>query len=232
VNASVNSRQLTNLTVVTKLSLKDVLGKIQEELRKREIVHEEVQRNMRRATRLSKQAILFTHQERFIDARKLLTEAEELFSKLRKVSRNYPDMFYSGMVDAAFQEYAEAHTLLCLIKEDEFVDPEELKIPSISYVLGLADVIGELRRRALDSLRKGDVKTAEKCLQTMEQIYVELMAMDEAYMLVPGLRRKSDVARHVIESSRGDITIEARRSTLEDCMKNLEKIVKLQKKKR
>jgi predicted translin family RNA/ssDNA-binding protein len=66
----------------------------------------------------------------------------------------------------------------------------------------------------------------------MEQIYVELMAMDEAYMLVPGLRRKSDVARHVIESSRGDITIEARRSTLEDCMKNLEKIVKLQQKKR
>jgi translin len=217
---------------VTKLSLKDVLGKIQEELRKREIVHEEVQRDMRRATRLSKQAILFTHQERFTDAKKLLTEAEELFSKLRKVSRNYPDMFYSGMVDAAFQEYAEAHTLLCLVKEDRFVDPEELKIPSISYVLGLADVIGELRRRALDSLRKGDVKTAEECLQTMEQIYVELMAMDEAYMLVPGLRRKSDVARHVIESSRGDITIEARRSTLEDCMKNLERIVRLQKKKR
>jgi len=209
-----------------------VLGKIQEELRKREIVHEEVQRNMRRATRLSKQAILFTHQERFAEAQKLLKEAKELFSKLRKVSKNYPDMFYSGIVDQAFQEYAEAHTLLHLVREDKFVDPEELGIPAVSFVLGLADVIGELRRRALDSLRKGDVKTAEKCLQIMEQIYVELMAMDEAYMLVPGLRRKSDVARHVIESSRGDITIEARRSTLEDCMKNLEKIVKLQKKKK
>ena len=209
-----------------------MLSKIQEELGKREVVHEEVHKDMRRATRLSKQAILFTHQERFTDAEKLLKEADELFAKLRKASKDYPDMFYSGIVDAAFQEYTEAQTLLHLVKEDRFIDPEELNVPAISYVLGLADVIGEFRRRALDQLRKGDVKTAEKCLQTMEQIYVELMAMDEAYMLVPGLRRKSDVARHVIEASRGDITIEARRSTLEECMKNLEKIVQSKEKKR
>jgi len=193
-------------------------------------VHEDVQRDMRRATRLSKQAILFTHQERFSDAEKLLREVSGLFVKLRKIAKDHPDMVYSGIVDAAFQEYAEAQTLLHLVEEDRFVDPEELNVPAISYVLGLADVIGEFRRRALDSLRKGDVKTAEKCLQTMEQIYVELMSMDEAYMLVPGLRRKSDVARHIIETTRGDITIEARRSTLEECMKNLEKIVKSKKK--
>jgi len=212
------------------LSLKALLGKIQDELRKRETVHEDVQRDMRRATRLSKQAILSTHQERFSDAGNLLREVEELFVKLRKVAKNHPDMVYSGIVDAAYQEYAEAQTLLHLVEEDRFVDPEELGVPAISYVLGLADVIGEFRRRALDSLRKGDVKTAENCLKTMEQIYVELMSMDEAYMLVPGLRRKSDVARHIIESTRGDITIEARRSSLEECMKNLEKIVKSKKK--
>lgn len=212
------------------MSLKTLLNKIQEELRKRETVHENVQRDMRRATRLSKQAILFTHQERFTDAGKLLKEVTELFAKLRKVTKNYPDMIYSGIVDAAFQEYAEAQTLLHLIEENKFIDLEELEVPSISYVLGLADVIGEFRRRALDMLRKGDVKTAEKCLQTMEQIYVELISMDEAYMLVPGLRRKSDVARHIIEATRGDVTIEARRSSLEECMKNLEKIVKSKKK--
>ena len=212
------------------MSLKTLLSKIQEELRKREKVHEDVQRDMRRATRLSKQAILFTHQERFADAGKLLKEVTELFTKLRKVTKNYPDMIYSGIVDAAFQEYTEAQTLLHLIEENRFIDPEELGVPAISYVLGLADVIGEFRRRALDSLRKGDVKTAEKCLQTMEQIYVELISMDETYMLVPGLRRKSDVARHIIETTRGDVTIEARRNSLEECMKNLEKIVKSKKK--
>jgi len=213
-------------TVVNHLSLNTLLGKIQEELRKRETVHEEVQRDMRRATRLSKQAILFTHQERFKEAKKLLGEADSLFQKLKVVGDNYPDMVYSGIVDAAYQEYAEARTLLTLVKENRFISPDEIKVASVAYVLGLADVIGELRRRALDSLRKEDVKTAEECLGLMEEIYVELMSMDEAYMLVPGLRRKSDVARHLIETTRGDITIEARRSSLEKCMKNLEKIVR------
>ena len=208
------------------LSLKSLLGKIQDELRKRETVHEQVQRDMRRATRLSKQAILFTHQERFRDAKKLLKDADELFTKLHSVAKTYPDMVYSGLVDAAFQEYAEARTLFSLVEENRFVSPEEISVNSVAFVLGLADVIGELRRRALDSLRKEDVKTAEACLHLMEEIYVELMFMDEAYMLVPGLRRKSDVARHIIETTRGDITIESRRSSLEQCMKSLEKIVK------
>ena len=212
------------------LSLKSLLGKIQDELRKRETVHEQVQRDMRRATRLSKQAILFTHQERFRDAKKLLKDADELFTKLHSVAKTYPDMVYSGLADAAFQEYAEARTLLSLVEENRFVSPEEISVNSVAFVLGLADVIGELRRRALDSLRKEDVKTAEACLHLMEEIYVELMSMDEAYMLVPGLRRKSDVARHIIETTRGDITIESRRSSLEQSMKSLEKIVKLRTK--
>jgi len=175
---------------------------------------------------LSKQAILFTHQEKFKDAKKLLKEADELFTKLHSVAKTYPDMVYSGLVDAAFQEYAEAQTLLSIVQENRFISPEEIEVPSVAYVLALADVIGELRRRALDSLRREDVKTAEDCLHLMEEIYVELMSMDEAYMLVPGLRRKSDVARHLIETTRGDITIEARRDSLEKCMENLEKIVK------
>jgi translin len=208
------------------MTLKTLLGKIQEELQKREKVHDEVQKDMRRATRLSKQAILFTHQARFEEAKKLLKEATDLFGRLHSVAETYPDMLYSGLVNAAHQEYAEARTFLTLVREDRFISPEDIKVPSIDYVLGLADVIGELRRRALDSLRKGDVKTAEECLHLMEDIYVELMAMDEAYMLVPGLRRKSDVARHLIETTRGDITIEARRSSLEKSMKELEKLVK------
>jgi translin len=208
------------------LSLKVILNKIQDELQKREKVHEEVQRDMRRATRLSKQAILFTHQERLKEATKLLQESTELLAKLHSVAELYPDMLYSGLVNAAHQEYAEAQTLLTLVRNNCFISPEEIGVPSIDYVLGLADVIGELRRRALDSLRKENVKTAEECLRLMEAIYVELMSMDESYMLVPGLRRKSDVARHLIETTRGDITIEARRSSLEKCMQNLEKIVK------
>ena len=71
---------------------------------------------MRKATRLSKQAILFTHQKRFKDARKLLKEADKLFKELRKVAEAHPDLAYTGIVDAAMQEYAEAQTLLSSMK--------------------------------------------------------------------------------------------------------------------
>ena len=215
---------------VNKMSLKSLLEKIQEELRKREGVREEVQRDMRRATRLSKQAILFTHQERFKDAKDSLAEADKLFSKLREVSKCHPDLFHSGLVSAAFEEYTEAHTLLRLIEEDRFIDPEEFGIPAISYVLGLGDVVGELRRRALDSIRKGKVEAAEICLERMERIYSELTAMDDAYLLVSGLRRKCDVARHLIEITRGDVTIEARRSALEHSILKLEETIGEKKK--
>ena len=87
-------------------------------------------------------------------------------------------------------------------------------------------VVGEFRRRTLDSIRKGDVETAENCLQTMEHIYTELTNMDEGYLLVSGLRRKCDIARRIIESTRGDVTIETRRSSLEDSITELEKAVR------
>ena len=56
----------------------------------------------------------------------------------------------------------------------------------------------------------------------MDEIYIELMAMDEAYMLVPGLRRKCDIARRIIETTRGDITQEVRRKALENYLKQFE----------
>jgi translin len=210
---------------VNEMSLKPILNKIQEELSNKEKIREEIQKDMRRATRLSKQAILFTHQERFEQAKNSLEEAGSLFSKLREESKNHPALFHSGLVGAAFEEYAEAQTLLTLIEEDRFIDPEERSIPLTSYVLGLGDVVGELRRRALDSIRKGKIEAAEKCLETMEHIYSELTAMDDAYLLISGLRRKCDVARHLIEITRGDVTIEARRSALERSILKLEDAV-------
>ena len=126
------------------------------------------------------------------------------------------------MFSAALQEYSEANIFLKLVEESRFISPEEINVPSVDYVLGLADVVGEIRRLALDALREGNVKRGEECLETMDEIFIELMALDEAYMLVPGLRRKSDIARRIIETTRGDITQEVRRKSLEDYLKRFE----------
>ena len=207
---------------VNLMSLKETLEKIQEELSGREQVREEVQRDMRKATRLSKQAIQVTHQERFDDAKAMLEKAKGLFVKLRETAKDYPYLFYSGSVGAAFEENAEAHILLTLIQESRFPSPNEINVPATPYVLSLGDVIGELRRRALDLIRRGNVDASEKCLEWMEHIYSEFTALDYAYIIIKGLRRKGDVARHLIEITRGDITIEVRRSSLERSISKLE----------
>jgi len=207
-------------------SLKIILKGIRKELKEKEKVREKAREDMRRATSLSKQAILLLHQKRFKEAKQLTAKAKEIISRLNYISMEYPNIIYSGLFNAALQEYSEANIFLKLIEKSKFITPKEINVPSVDYVLGLADVIGEYRRLALDALREGDVEKSEKCLQAMDEIYTELMAMDEAYMLVSGLRRKCDIARRIIETTRGDITQEVRRSSLEKKLKEFEKFVR------
>ncbi len=182
-------------------------------------IREETHEAMRRATSQSKQAILRIHQKRLSDAEKMIMNAKELITNLQKQASNYPDIIYGGMLSATHQEYAEANIFLILVKESRFITPMEINVPQVDFVLGLADVIGEYRRRALDNLREGDVDSGIQCLEIMDEIFIQLLALDEAYMLVPGLRHKSDIARRIIESTRGDITLEVRRKSLEDYLK-------------
>ena len=202
--------------------LKTVLKKVKTELTRQDKVRERAHENMRKATSLSKQTILMIHQKRFEEAENTIEKAKDLISSLQTLARESPEIVYGGMFSAALQEYSEANIFLRLVEEAKFISPKDISVPSVDYVLGLGDVVGEFRRLALDALREGDVKKGEECLQTMDEIYIELMALDEAYMLVPGLRRKSDVARRIIEATRGDITQEVRRKSLEDYLKRFE----------
>jgi translin len=203
-------------------SLKTVLKEVKKELMHKDKVRENALESMRKATSLSKQAILRIHQKKFEEAKKLIENATEAISGLQGLADEYPEIVYSGMFSAALQEYAEANIFLRLIEESRFVSPKEINVPAVDYVLGLADAVGEYRRLTLDALREGNVTKGEKCLELMDEIFVELMGMDEAYMFVPGLRRKCDVARKIIEITRGDITQEVRRKSLEDFLRRFE----------
>ena len=204
-------------------TLKTILREVKKELVQKNKMRENAQESMRKVTSLSKQAILLIHQKRLEEAKKLIESSKEAISRLQELAKDYPQIIYSGMFSAALQEYSEANIFLGLIEESRFVTSKEINVPSVDYVLGLADVVGEYRRLALDALREGDAEKGEKCLKTMDEIYIELMALDEAYMLVPGLRRKCDVARRIIESTRGDVTQEVRRKALENYLRRFER---------
>ena len=203
-------------------TLEAIIQKIKIELVANNHLREETHESMRKATSLSKQAILLIHQKRLSDAQKMVESAKEKIASLQTQAKIYPEIIYGGMLSAALQEYSEANIFLILVKDERFVNPDEINVSSVDFVLGLADVIGEYRRLALDNLREGAVVKGERCLQIMDEIFIQLLALDEAYMLVPGLRHKSDIARRIIESTRGDITLEVRRKSLEDELKRFE----------
>lgn len=208
------------------MRLRLILGRIEKELKEREEIKEGLYDAMRKAMRLSKQAIFAVHKKKLEESKELLVQAREFFLELGKVPEAHRKLVYSGIVDAAFQEYAEAQIFLGLVQRGSFTSPKSIEAPITSFLLGLYDVTGELRRVALDSLRRGDVEGAERSFRTMEQIHVELMGMNEAMRSVTGLRRKSDVARRIIEITRGDITIDQRRSSLENSIQRLEKALR------
>jgi len=217
--------------MITLSSLESILQEIKSELMQKNKIREETHESMRKTTSLSKQAILLIHRKKYAEAKKFIEDAEEKISNLQILSKEYPEIIYGGMLSAALQEYSEARIFLVLVKESRFVTPAEINVPSVDYALGLADVIGEYRRLALDDLREGEVKKAEECLEIMDQVFIQLLALDEAYMLVPGLRHKSDISRRIIEATRGDVTLEVRRKSLEDYLKKFQPLKKATKRK-
>ena len=163
--------------------------------------------------------------EKYDEAKKSLVEAKVLLNKINEISTEYHDLKYLGIVNSAYEEYSEASVLLDLVTKGRFISYEKVQAPRIPYVLGLADVIGELRRISLDSLRQKDITRAEESLDQMVTIYSELTKLDEINFLIPGLRRKCDVARRVIEATRGDITVIIGKIRLENSINELKKIL-------
>src|SRR5437870_13644417 len=71
----------------------------------------------------------------------------------------------------------------------------------------MAESIGEGRRAILDLLRRGEVERSERILAAMEDIYYLLVTMDYPDAITGNLRRSTDVARGIMEKTRGDLSL-------------------------
>jgi translin len=203
------------------LSKKD-LSAIQKGLSQFDQTREKILDLSRAATRLASSAILEIHRGDLKAADATIEKAETTLQQIEKVSEEAPDLRGSNGVLVAFQEYVEAITLRKIARDEGIVSIAESKADHRSYMLGLLDAIGEFRRMALNSLRKGDVGKAEKLLDAMEGIYDDLQTLEHT-SIVPTFRVKMDAARRIIETTRGDVVTEVRRFSLEKALDRLEK---------
>lgn len=194
--------------------LEEIIKQASEELINREKARDEAYNRARKARTLSKQAILLLHSGDAIRAQANLNNAVQLLAELEEYVLIHPEIAFYEAVTAAKQEYSEASILYGLNTGRGYPTPDELGVSSTDYILGLADVPGELRRQTLDLLRAGDLVAAEKNLATMEEIFLNLTSVEEVSLFLKGLRRKLDVTRNVNERTRAELTIEASRERL------------------
>ena len=200
--------------------LEKIVEEVSEELRKRETDIDLLMNNARRARVTSKQVIQSVHNSRFQDAEDKLENIRAHLTEMKGILDKRPELVSFDAVSAAREEYAEAYIIYRLSTQGEFPSPQETGVPHNSFLLGLGDVPGELRRQALNALRVGDLRKAEKRLELMERIYLSLVSMDETPML-KGFRRKMDITRGVIERTRSEVTAEMGRRRLADSVDRL-----------
>jgi translin len=203
------------------LTRKD-LATIQKQLIQYDELREQVLSLSRTATRMAGATILEIHRGNLDSAATSLSKIEETLGKIERLSDDFSEFKNSQGVVVAYQEYVEAMTLRMMADSDRIPTVSELKSDYRSYMLGLLDAIGEFRRMALNSLRHGDVKKAEKLLDAMQGIHDDLQTLEHT-SIIPTFRVKMDAARRIIESTRGDVVTEVRRYSLEQAIERLDK---------
>jgi translin len=176
----------------------------------------------RTLTRHCANAIRAVHRDEDQLARQHLDDARHLVHELRDNLAEMPELFFAGYTQDALKEYAEASLVFALINSNDFPGPDDLLLESSTYLQGLAEAVGELRRRVLDMLLKGNPQEAERLLGEMDDIYAILVTMDYPDAITGGLRRLTDVARGIIERTRGDLTLSLRQEHLEERIHELE----------
>jgi translin len=177
----------------------------------------------RQLTRECSLAIRAVHREETDVMNGHLDSARQLAEALRASLAAYPDLFHAGYTQDALKEYVEANVTCALIRGDALLTPGELIVEPATYLNGLAEVVGELRRRIMDILRHGYSAEAERLLGYMDEIYSVLVTMDYPDAITNGLRRQTDLARGIIEKTRGDVTFSLRSEYLTQAMDALGK---------
>ncbi len=201
--------------------LESIAEQIRKDFDNRTAARDKALASARQLTRACSLSIRAAHRLETDGMAGLLAEARSLADDLRAALADYPDLYYTGYTQDALKEYVEANVTCALIQNQALPAPEALGVISATYLNGLAEVVGELRRRILDILRHGYSEEAERLLGHMDDIYDVLVTMDYPDAITSGLRRQTDIARSIIEKTRGDITFSLRGEYLEQAMRRL-----------
>lgn len=190
-----------------KLKNLDEIGKkIKKLFENEDRIREESLRITREITRISKKSISELHKGRYKFAERYINKAIEELNILKKKLKKYPEIYYAGFLHLCEKEVIEAIISLYLIRKKEIPRPEKYNFDLISFLHGLSESTGELRRYILDNIRKGKIDGIEDYLEIMDIIYNFLLNFNYPENITRSLRRQIDYVRGIVERTRSDIT--------------------------
>lgn len=163
----------------------------------------------RDAIRAAANAIRAIHRGEEGRAAELIAEARASLATGTEACVPFPSVCHAGFLQDAAKEVAEAVLTRAAIVGEPLPGPDEMDVDDASWLHGLAETVGELRRACLDRVRAGDLDAAERFLDTMQEILSALVTIDVPDGLTRGLRRATDGARAITERTRGDLTTAA-----------------------
>jgi translin len=164
----------------------------------------------RDAIRAAANAIRAIHRRELPRADDLIGDARGALQAALDATEGHPEVRHGGFVQDAAKEVAEAVlTRAAVTDTTSLPGPDEVEVDDASWLHGLAETVGELRRASLDHVRRGEHAEAERLLDLMQEILAVLVTIDAPDGLTRGLRRATDAARAITERTRGDLTTAA-----------------------
>ncbi len=166
---------------------------INKELKRLEDLRENSIKISRSIINLSKQIIHNLHKN---DIKK----AEEFVKEINKLVKALPNERANDLnIDiTAIQEYVEAVAYYELIKNNKLPTRKELNVDTITYLMGLCDLTGELIRKITNLLINDKMGEAKKIKDIISEIYNEFVHLDIHH---GELRKKADMLRWNMEKA-------------------------------
>jgi len=197
-------------------NLESIASQIREGLSAKDAAREKVLPLCREVIRHCGNAIRAVHRREFDQASELLASARNRLAEAELGISDCGELGYAGFVRDARKEFAEGSITLALVTGKRLPSPDELGIDAASYLNGLGEAVGELRRYLLDSMRRGNLSQGEELLSAMDDIYNTLVSMDFPDAITGGLRHTTDMVRGVLERTRSDLTLAMEQKRLVD----------------
>lgn len=187
--------------------MKKLEKKLKALFEKEDNAREEALKLCREIGRIAADSIKKVHQKQYEKAKEEINQAMKLLDRARKILSPFPETMYAGFLHSSEKELVEAVITLSIIRDRIIPEPERYNFDYKSYLHGLCESTGEIRRHILDEIREGRIKKCEELLDIMDDIYFFLLNFQFTDAITRSLRRQIDYVRGILEKTRSEVTM-------------------------